>query len=150
MFNAAKNHLDYQAKCKMEGNCVILKGTEFGLHNISELPKELSGHKVTSRTRNSITGFFGQLNPMSNFHKCTFTVNGVKFNSMEQFIQYTKAYYFENSDLSKQILTMKEAFDCKALSREIIYLPEKTCWAEVARELCYPGIKAKCEQNENL
>ena len=56
----------------------------------------------------------------------------------------------KNRDLSKCIMSCKSAFDCKLLSKEIVYSPEKARWADVARELCYPGIKAKFEQNENL
>ena len=68
VFNAAKAHPDYRGKCKMEGSDLIIKGKKFGLHNLSELPDELSGHKVTSRTSNNVTCFFGELKSLSNFH----------------------------------------------------------------------------------
>ena len=133
----------------MEGDYIVLKGMKYGMHNICNLPDELNGHKVTSRSSNNIIGFFGELNPMSNFHKCEFTVDNKKFCSTEQYVQYTKDCYFENHDLARCILTAKDAYERKVLSREIVYIHDKK-WSDVAKDLCYPGIKAKFEQNSNL
>ena len=97
---------------------------KYRMHNICDLPYELSGHKVTSRSSNNIIGFFEELNPMSNFHKCEFTVDNKKLGSTEQYVQYTKACYFENHDLARHNLAAKHAYECKVLSREIVYIQE--------------------------
>ena len=119
VFNAAKKHPDYHRKCKMEGDCIVLRGMKYGMHNICDLPDELSGHKVTSRSGNNILGFFGELNLMSNFHKCEFTVDNIKFGSTEQYSQYTKASYFENYDLAKRILAAKRHMNVKCYQRRL-------------------------------
>ena len=76
-------------------------------------------------------------------------IYSIKFGSTEQYIQYTKASYFENYDLARRILAAKKAYECKVLSKEIIYIQDKK-WSDVTKDLCYPGIKAKFEQNVNL
>ena len=133
----------------MDSDCIVIKGMKYGMHNICDILDELSGHKVMSRTGNNIIGFFRELNPMSNFHKCEFIVDNKKFGSTEQYVQYTKACYFGNHDLARHILAAKQAYECKVLSRKIVYIQDKK-WSDVAKDLCYPGIKAKFEQNTNL
>ena len=95
VYNAAKKHPDYKGKCRMEDNLLILKGYKYGLHNLKDLPADLSGHKVTSKTSKLVIGFFGELHPLSNFHRCIFQEGDITFTSSEQYIQYTKACYFE-------------------------------------------------------
>ena len=116
VFNAAKAHPNYRGKCKMEGGDLVIKGKKYGLHNLTELPDELSGHKVTSRTSNNVTCFFGELNPLPNFHRCSFNCDGYTFSSSEQFIQYTKCRYFDNNELAERILKTDDAFQCKSLA----------------------------------
>ena len=130
VFNAAKVHPDYRCKCKLEGSDLIIKGKK--LHNLTELPEDLSGHKVTSRTSNNVTCFFGELNPLSNFHRCCFTCNGITFSSSEQFIQYTKCKYFNNNELVDRILKTDDAFQCKSLARDVRYSTDKARWSDVA------------------
>ena len=109
----------------MDGDYIVLRGMKYGMHNICNIPDELSGHKVTSRSSNNIIGFFGELNQMSNFHKCEFTVDNKKLSSTEQYVQYTKACYFENNNLPRCILAAKDAYECKVLAKEIVYIQDK-------------------------
>ena len=115
-----------------------------------ELLEELSGHKVTSRTSYNVTCFFGELNLLSNFHRCSFNSNGYTFSSSEQFIQYTKCRYFDNNKLAERILKTDDAFQCKSLAREVRYSNDKERWLDVAKDLCLPRIRSKFEQNENV
>ena len=150
IYNAAKKNPTYRGKCKMDGDILTIRGKTYGLHNLSELPDDLSGHRVTSRNSNLVLGFFGELHPLSNFHRCNFSEGGLEFSSSEQYIQYTKAYYFENMELAGKILNTDEPLECKKLAREIKYPTDKGRWSDVAKELCYKGIKQKFVQNENL
>ena len=94
-------------------------------------------------------GFFGELNPMSNFHRCNFEVNGVNYHSAEQFIQMEKAIYFKDRNVANKIQEADTPIDCKQLAREITNVNHEE-WKKTAKEICYPGIKAKFVQNENL
>ena len=113
VLKAAREHKDFKKKCKLEGDQLVIHGKRFSLENLHNLPKELDVFKITSQSNNNTIGFFGELNPLSNFHPCKFEINGIQFHSSEQFIQYTKAMFFNdlemsNKNTSKQICPRKQ------------------------------------------
>ena len=95
--------------------------------------------EVTSRTNEEIFAFFGELNPLSNFHPCKFDLDGESFNSSEQYIQWTKAKYCGDKIAMDRILNCEDAADCKEVSRDIINLDRKE-WVESAESLYFNGI----------
>ena len=109
----------------------------------------MTGYNVSSKEDDNHIGFFGELNPFSNFHEAPFTVDGITYHSSEQFIQYKKAKFFTDDSSSKKILKASTSLECKQLSKEIInYDPQD--WREHAGHLCEPGIFAKFHQNPIL
>ena len=109
----------------------------------------MSGFNISSKIGDSAFGFFGNLNPLSNFHPSNFLHGGHAFHCSEQFIQYTKAMYFKEDDIANRILLAKTGLECKQLAREITSYSNKR-WRSVAKELCAAGIDAKFRQNPTL
>ena len=142
VLKAAHELNDFKKKCKLEGDCLVIHAKQFSLENLHNLPKELDVFKITSKSNNNTIGFFGELNPLSNFHPCSFEVNRIQFHSSEQFIQYTKAVYFNDIDTSAKILASKSALECKTLSRNIKGV-EESKWDENAESLCQKGTAEK-------
>ena len=64
-------------------------------------------------------GFFIELNPFSNFHRCVFVVDGLEYHCSEQFIQATKAEYFGDNIAKERILRCEDAMDSKEISMDI-------------------------------
>ena len=91
-------------------------------------------------------GFFGELNPLSNFHPTKFIYNNIEYHSSEQLIQYQKARQFGDKKLALEILNAKSALECKRLSKDISNYNHEQ-WKEVARNRCEEGIMAKFMQN---
>ena len=87
---AARRLPQYYKKCRLEGASLVLKGTSYNINTLHKLPKELSNFNISSRSNNNVLGFFGKMNPLSNFYPCTFTHSGKSFHSSEQYIQYRK------------------------------------------------------------
>ena len=145
----AARELNNFKKCKLEGDRLVIHGKRFSLENLHNLPKELDVFKITSKSNNNTIRFFGKLNPLSNFHPCSFEVNGIQFHSSEQFIQYTKAVFFNDIDMSAKILASKSALECKNLSRNIKGV-EESKWDENAKTLYHKGIAEKFRQNPRL
>ena len=81
----------YKGLCRMERDEVIIEGRRYGLKNLHQLPKDISTFKCTSEETEDSIGFFGELNELSNFHPCMFTVNATTYSSSEQWIQHCKA-----------------------------------------------------------
>ena len=149
ILRAARNITEFQGKCRLEGGELIIKNIRYNSQNLHRLPPPLSGFYATSRSNTTTLGFFGELNPLSNFHESPFIVNNVCYHSSEQYIQHMKSELFKDTNTSVQILSSTTAFECKQLARDIANY-NRDIWIPRAKELCKPGISAKFEQNSNL
>ena len=133
----------------MEEDRLVIWGRTYTLKNLQQLPDDLNCFNVTSKEDNQCLGFFGGLNPLSNFHTAPFQVNGIKYFTSEQFIQAKKAEYFNDRITYDRIMGSSTSLDCKKNSRFIKGF-DRGKWEEVAKQICSPGIKAKFQQNSDL
>ena len=149
ILTAARRLEEYRGKCKMDGTDLIIKGKRYNMNNLSELPQNLNLQAVSCRQNADYYGFFGEFNPLSNFHPAKFTHEGVEYSNSEQFIQATKARFCEDKQSLNQILITESPYKCKDLGRNV-----KNCnitdWNANAQTLCFPGLLSKFEQNPGL
>ena len=139
----------YKKKCKMDGDQLIIKGKTYTVDNLMNLPEEVNGFNSTSKTDGQTLGFFGELNPLSNFHCCNFQLGDITYHSAEQYIQHKKASYFRDNKTAKKIMEAQTPYECMMFAKEIENV-DQNCWNEVAKDLCYQGIATKFNQNQNL
>ena len=149
IYKTAINHHEYKGRCKMEGEYLKIQGRCYGINNLQDLPDDLNGFKCTSREDTDTIGFYGELNLMSNFYNCDFTVNKVRFHSSEQMIQFNKAKHFGDHLTMSQILYADTPLECKQLARDIANYNEDN-WRQVAKNMCQEGINEKFKQNPTL
>ena len=149
ILKAANNTKEFKRRCRLEGDHLVVKGRHYNRDNLSDLPAEISGATVTSKENSDTIGFFGELNPLSNFHKCTFKVDDTWYHSSEQYIQQKKAEYFSDRQSAIKILTADTAMECKQLAREIKNY-DMAKWKEVAESECFEGVFEKFYQNPHL
>ena len=112
------------------------------VHNLHQLPNELAPYKAIQKVNDTTISFSGELSPWSNFHRSPFKMNGVKFTTAKQWIQYTKSNLFGDTLTSDLILNSENAMEAKWLSYKIQGYDPKL-WHEKGYDLCIPGIKAK-------
>ena len=62
----------YLHKCKLENDVLVLRGVNYTTDDLHRLPTELSGFNISSRNENNVFGYFGSMNPLSNFHPAPF------------------------------------------------------------------------------
>ena len=117
--------------------------------NINKLPSKISGIAATQKTDDDTLCYFGQLSPFSNFHVSNFIVEDCEFVNSEQYIQCTKANYFNDSTTGNLILATEDPIEAKMLGKLIVGYDENR-WKEVDLELVRPGIMAKFEENPLL
>ena len=146
ILKAAKRLSDYKKGSRLEEDRLILKGRPYTVNTLSQLPDELNVFSVTSKENEHCVGYFGEINPLSNFFPAPFQLDGIRYISSEQFIQSTKAKFFGDLDTYNQLLCVSTSHECKELSRQIRNVVEEK-WTERAGELCFPGIRAKFLQN---
>ena len=58
----------------MDDDRIVIKGKTYTVNTLNQLPEELSAFKVTSKEDQETVGFFGEINPLSNFHLAPFCV----------------------------------------------------------------------------
>ena len=113
------------------------------------LPAKLGPAEVTSISNEDNVAFFGELNLFSNFHPCQFSLEGIDFHSIEQYIQMKKAEFFQDEIVKEHIQHCEDTMDSKEISRDIVNFKKRE-WSKVAEDLCIPGIRAKFFQNPSL
>ena len=145
----AKQHLDYKDKCYMEEDYLKIKGKKYTVDNIHQLPDEINGFKASTKCDGDITCFYGELNPLSNFHQASFEIDGTVYSSSEQYIQQQKAIFFGDRVAEAKIMAAITPMQCKKEGRNTRNF-DQTTWNNNAKSQCFPGIEAKFTQNDWL
>ena len=86
---------------------------------------------------------------LSNWYPSIFTLNGVAFSSMEQYMMYRKAVCFGDDKVAAQILATEDVAEIKALGR-LVSGYDENLWNGVRQIVVYEGLLAKFSQNPEL
>ena len=106
IYTAAKKSKKYRKRCRMDNDLLVIKGKRYGIEDIHTLPKSLKPENVTIKTNSTVFGYFGELNPLSNFYRAEFTQDDKSFHCSEQYIQWKKAELFKDK---KAMLRIEKA-----------------------------------------
>ena len=148
VLKAAKRLSNYRKQSRLEDDKLVLKGRSYNVNTLNQLPEELNVFKVTSKEDETTVGFFGEINPLSNFYPSSFIYEGIRYISSEQWIQANKAKFSGDIEMYNEILCCSTSLECKILSKQIRSMDDKK-WEEEAMNICFPGIRAKFHQNAN-
>ena len=129
----------YKGHCKIEDDRLVIWGRTYTLNNLHQLPEDLNCFKVTSKQNDLCVGFFGGLNPLSNFQQASFRLDGIDYISAEQFIQAKKSEYFNDRNAYNRIMGCATSLDCK---KNLRFIKDFDCnhWETHAKAICTPGI----------
>lgn len=86
---------------------------------------------------------------LSNWYESPFTIEGINFSSVEQYMMYKKAIVFKNYDIAKEILNTKDPASIKELGRSVTNYDDKL-WSGIRQIIVYEGLYQKFSQNEEL
>ena len=86
---------------------------------------------------------------LSNWYLSDFTVDGIKFSSMEQYMMYQKAVMFKDKDIASQILKTDDVARIKDFGRQVSNYND-TVWNGMRQIVIYKGLLEKFRQNEKL
>ena len=86
---------------------------------------------------------------LSNWYPSPFTLDGVAFSSMEQYMMYRKAVCFGDEKVAAQILATEDVAEIKILGR-IVSGYDESLWNGVRQIVVYEGLLAKFSQNSEL
>ena len=147
ILTAAKHSKKYRKRCRMDNDILVIKGKRYNVDELDRLPKSLKPANVTSKTNKSVYGYFGELNPLSNFYPSPFKLDDTLYHCSEQFIQLKKAELFKDKAATKRILQSKTSHQCKAEGQRIANFNSEN-WEKNAYQLCLPGIRQKFLEND--
>ena len=100
----------------------------------------------------SVIGFHNpdeQYGFLSNWYLSEFTVDGIGFSSMEQYMMYKKAILFKDADIAAQILDTKDVVAIKEFGRRVSGYNDSV-WNGMRQVIIYKGLIEKFRQNEDL
>lgn len=86
---------------------------------------------------------------LSNWYPSPFTLDGVAFSSMEQYMMYRKAVCFGDDKVAAQILVTEDVAEIKTLGR-LVSGYDESLWNGVRQIVVYEGLSAKFSQNSEL
>ena len=86
---------------------------------------------------------------LSNWYLSDFSVEGVCYSSMEQYMMYSKALLFRDQELAGEILATDQVGKIKALGRAVKNY-EDSMWAGRRQIIVYRGLIEKFGQNTEL
>ena len=86
---------------------------------------------------------------LSNWYTSAFTVEGITFSSMEQYMMHQKAICFGDRRVAAQILGTDDVSRIKELGRLVLEYDDNH-WKGVRQLVVYEGLYAKFSQNEEL
>ena len=86
---------------------------------------------------------------LSNWYLSAFTLDGVTFSSMEQYMMYRKARCFNDDKVAAQILATDDVAKIKALGR-LVSGYDENMWNGIRQIVVYEGLLAKFSQNSEL
>ena len=93
--------------------------------------------------------FFKDDHPFSNWFICSFEVEGISYNCLEQFMMAEKAKLFGDKEIWSRILNSKSQKSMKALGRQVKNFDEST-WIKHREAIVKRGLHAKFTQNDSM
>ena len=85
----------------------------------------------------------------SQWYKSNFTLEGITFNTAEQYMMYKKALLFEDIEIANQILKCNDPKKQKELGRKVKNF-NMAMWNEHCLQYVFRGNHAKFDQNKRL
>jgi len=93
--------------------------------------------------------FFTEHDQLSNWHIKDFTVKGITFNCIEQYMMYSKAKLFGDEETAEKILKEPKQSKQKALGRNVTpYIDD--IWCNIREKIVTAGLLHKFSQNPEL
>ena len=134
----------YEAKQK--GHGMVINGRYFSRDNLDQLPEKIKLHNTRTKMTENAVGFQGKLSPLSNMHKCTIVMDGIKHKSAEHTIQYKKVMLEDLKDLAQKIWDTDCPYTAKIMG-DAVTIP---IWNDVGVDTVADVMREKYKQNPHL
>ena len=135
---------------KQTGDRITIAGQVYTHENLDCLPANLTLESAcTKPIGDHSIGFYSKHSPLSNFYPSTFEMNNVKFNSVEQAYQSSKARVAGRDDIEKKIMAQTDCLSMMKLGNMVKPKRDST-WSQQKEEIMKSALTAKFSQNDTL
>lgn len=132
---------------KFQSGKIHIDGVAFDYEDLENLPEELSPCNVYTPRNNSVVVFFTKHSILSNHHKIMYTVDGVLYTSIEQYLARSQAILAQNSLLTKKALLSDNPVELKKYLHWMKEDGKEEEWRKDINTWLYPALEAKFSQN---
>lgn len=133
------------------GDKLLVDGKSFSSDELDLIPNRALRSCAQEKWVTGGLAFRGERSVFSNFYTKSFSVDGYRYISMEQYFQYSKAVYFGEHNLAQKIIMTSNPNRIQALGDRIeIDEEDLDGWLEYSREVLDKGMYAKFSQNPSL
>lgn len=145
----ARSLPDKYSGSKIKDYKISINGSKYGREDLHLLPEELSPERIYTPRSEEATVFFTKHSPFSNHFHSPFTLEGIKFVCIEQYLATHKAFLAGDKDLARQAMESQDPADHKVILNKLRSAASKE-WKEKAPEYILAAVKAKFTQNPAL
>ena len=136
---------DYRFKARLTVDKLIINGKSYTVDTLDKLPDKIKPALSSSPSKGETQVFFSKSSPLSNFYQCNFKVDGVEYNTMEQYLQQAKALYFNDNSTAEQIMATSDPVKQKQLGKTVLNFDFST-WQGAVPDILMKGLRAKFGQ----
>lgn len=138
----AAKELDLSSK--ISGNKIIVEGQNYASNEVDLLPTRILHSGAQEKWVQGGLSFRGEKLVFSKFFAKPFMIDGCKYLSVEQFLQYSKVIYFDDSALARKIPMTSNTFKIQTLGDRISPRGEEfDDWIKYRTVLLHTGMYAK-------
>lgn len=126
-----------------------MNGQNYSTDDLHLLPKELSPQAVYSPRSDSALVFFTRNSPFSNHFPSNFSLEGLSFSCVEQYLAVQRAYLSQDKPLARRAMEQQDPAEHKVILNKLRndHLEE---WRRKVPELIRDALRAKFTQNTLL
>lgn len=128
---------------------ISINHKKYDCDNLHLLPSELSPAMVYTPCSEHACVFFTKHSPFSNHFASSFTLEGVQFSCIEQYLAVQKAHLADNKDLAREAMGSSNPADHKVVLNKLKSEVSDE-WKKRAPEFIKAAVEAKFSQNPHL
>ena len=146
VFNVARRDDKLKQDTHLTKDQLTISGRTFTVENINEAQSLLDLKSTCQKGDQETLLFLGSHSPYSNLFPCSFTINNVKYNCAEQYIQSEKASLFDDNKTMAKILNEENPYVIKKLGSKVCRFSIDQ-WRQISKRVAHTAVLAKFNQN---
>lgn len=149
IIKTAKSRPDFAHDIRIQDFQLVFNGTKYGINDLHRLPREISTKMAFTPYSDEAVAFFTKHSPLSNHFPCSFVVDNISYNCVEQYLAVQRAYLAKNKSLARKAMGTKNPAEHKNILNQLRNDQPDT-WKENAQASIITALRAKFNQNKVL